>query len=77
MNLRKFITELKRRNVIRVAVFYAVASFVVAQVADIFLPGLNLPGWSVTVVLALLILGFPIALALAWAFEVTSAPLPG
>ena len=70
-----YAAELRRRKVFRVAAFYAVAAFAVAQAADILLPGLNLPPWSVTLVLALLILGCPIALALAWAFEVTPAGL--
>jgi adenylate cyclase len=73
MDVRGFIAELKRRKVFRVATFYVVAGFVVAQAADILLPGLHLPGWSVTLVLALLILGFPVAIALAWAFDVTPA----
>jgi TolB-like protein/Tfp pilus assembly protein PilF len=73
MDVRGFIAELKRRKVFRVATFYAFAAFVVAQVADILMPGLQLPDWSVTLVLALLILGFPISIALAWAFDVTPA----
>lgn len=73
MDIRGFIEELRRRKVIRVAVVYAVAAFVVAQVADILLPGLQLPDWSLTLVLTLLILGFPISIALAWAFDVTPA----
>jgi TolB-like protein/Tfp pilus assembly protein PilF len=73
MDIRGFITELRRRKVFRVATFYAIAGFVVAQVADIVMPGLQLPGWSVTFVLVLLLLGFPIAIALAWAFDVTPA----
>lgn len=73
MDVRAFIAEVRRRKVVRVATFYAVAAFVVAQAADILMPGLNLPGWSVTLVLALLILGFPISIALAWAFDVTPA----
>jgi adenylate cyclase len=71
MDIRGFARELRRRKVFRVAAYYAAAGFVVAQAADILLPGLGLPPWSVTLVLALLILGFPLALALAWAFDVT------
>lgn len=71
--MRHLVAELRRRKVFRVAAFYAAAAFVVAQAADILLPGLNLPSWTVTLVLAFLILGFPIALALAWAFDVTPA----
>jgi TolB-like protein/Tfp pilus assembly protein PilF len=73
MDVRAFVAEVRRRKVVRVATVYLVAAFVVAQAADILLPGLNLPGWSVTLVLALLILGFPISIALAWAFDVTPA----
>jgi TolB-like protein/Tfp pilus assembly protein PilF len=71
MDIRGFIAELRRRKVFRVATFYAIAAFAVAQVADVVMPGLQLPDWSVTLVLVLLLLGFPIAIALAWAFDVT------
>lgn len=61
---------MRERRVFHVAVVYAVVAFAVAQVADIIAPGLNLPEWSLTLVLFLLFLGFPIALALAWVFDV-------
>jgi TolB-like protein/Flp pilus assembly protein TadD len=73
MDIRGFISELRRRKVFRVATFYAIAAFAVAQAADILMPGLQLPDWSVTLVLVLLILGFPLAISLAWAFDVTPA----
>jgi TolB-like protein/Flp pilus assembly protein TadD len=63
--------ELKRRRVFRVAVVYGAVAFVVAQAADIAFPALQLPAWTITLVVALAIVGFPIALVLAWAFEVT------
>jgi TolB-like protein/Flp pilus assembly protein TadD len=63
--------ELKRRRVFRVAVVYGAVAFVVAQAADIAFPALQLPPWTITLVVALAIIGFPIALVLAWAFEVT------
>ena len=66
-----FWSELKRRHVIRVAITYLVAGFVVIEAADILLPALNLQDWTVTLVVALTFLGFPIALALAWAFDMT------
>ncbi len=66
-----FISELKRRNVFRVAAAYAVGAWILAQVADVFFPALHLPGWTVTLVIVLLILGFPVALFLAWAYEIT------
>jgi tetratricopeptide (TPR) repeat protein len=65
------LTELKRRRVFRVAGVYAAAAFVVWQVADIAVPALQLPSWLVTAVVAVTILGFPIALVLAWAFDIT------
>jgi tetratricopeptide (TPR) repeat protein/TolB-like protein len=64
-------TELKRRRVFRVAGMYGAAAFVVWQVADIAVPALQLPSWLVTAVVAITILGFPLALALAWAFDIT------
>jgi len=66
-----FFEDLKRRKVIRVAIAYAVVAFVLMQVADAFFEPMNLPDWSATLVLWLLILGFPVAIVLAWALEVT------
>jgi TolB-like protein/tetratricopeptide (TPR) repeat protein len=68
--LSLFLAELKRRKVTRVAVVYAVVSFVVWQVAEIAFPALNLPDTALTFVVAVTVLGFPIALVLAWALEV-------
>lgn len=64
-------TELKRRNVFRVAAAYAVVTWLVIEVADTIFPRLTLPDWTVTFVMALLLLGFPVAVFLAWAFELT------
>lgn len=64
--------EFKRRRVFRTAVAYAAAAFVVAQVADLVLPAFDVPDWTFRLVLVLLALGFPIALVLAWSFDVTS-----
>lgn len=66
-----FLEELKRRRVVRVAGVYAAIAFVVWQAADIAFPALHLPGWMVTAVVALTVIGLPIALVLAWAFDVT------
>jgi eukaryotic-like serine/threonine-protein kinase len=66
-----FLSELKRRRVLRTAGVYAVVAFLVAQVADLLLPALLLPDWAFRMVIALLILGFPIAIALAWSFDLT------
>ncbi|MDH4055363.1 MAG: hypothetical protein OEW73_07385 [Gammaproteobacteria bacterium] len=67
----KFFKELRRRNVVRVAGVYAVAGWVLVQVATTLEDSMNLPGWFDGVVVALLIVGLPIALILAWAFELT------
>lgn len=69
--LSAFFQELKRRRVYRVAVAYAGIAFVLWQVADIALPALRLPEWSLTLVVALTAVGFPLALVGAWAFELT------
>ncbi|UCC83368.1 MAG: tetratricopeptide repeat protein, partial [Gemmatimonadota bacterium] len=68
---RRLIHELRRRRVFRVAVVYAAVAFVIWQAADIGFPALSLPDWSLTLVVVLTLLGFPIALVLAWAFEIT------
>lgn len=67
--LRNLLTELRRRRVIRVAAVYAIAGWVVIEVAATMLPALHLPEWAVTLVIALVILGFPIAVAMAWMFD--------
>jgi adenylate cyclase len=67
---REFLAELRRRRVIRVLVLYAIAGWVIIQVAGTVLPGLNLPSWSVTLVIVLVALGLPLAAVLAWAFDV-------
>ncbi|HUG41085.1 MAG TPA: hypothetical protein VMM12_11400 [Longimicrobiales bacterium] len=71
--LRDLSAELKRRRVYRVAAVYAGAAFVVVQVAELFLPRLGLPDWTVTLLVMLSVVGFPAAVALAWAFEITPA----
>jgi len=63
--------ELKRRNVVKVAVAYAIVGWLLVQVADTFFPALQLPEWTVTFVAGLVILGFPLALILSWAYELT------
>ncbi len=70
---RSLLNELKRRRVFRVAAVYAVVAFVVLQAAELLVPALLLPSWVFTLVALLAILGFPIALVLAWAFELTPA----
>ena len=66
-----FFGELKRRNVFRVAIAFGIASWLILQIVDVILPMLNLPEWVGKLILLLLIVTFPIALILAWAFEMT------
>ncbi|MEJ2273604.1 MAG: tetratricopeptide repeat protein [Woeseiaceae bacterium] len=67
--MKAFLSELKDRKVFRVAIVYLMACWLVMQVADVMFPALGLPQWSVTFVAALLIVGFPVALVLSWAYE--------
>ena len=71
MNTRNFFAELKRRNVYKVAVAYAVVSWLLIQIATQVFPFFDIPNWAVRVVVLFLALGFPVALVLAWAFEIT------
>src|SRR5438105_11017711 len=66
-----FFAELKRRNVYKVAVAYAVVGWVIAQIATQIFPFLEIPNWVVRLVIVLIAIGFPIALVIAWAFEAT------
>jgi len=66
-----FTRELQRRNVFRVAGMYVVVSWLLMQVGDVMFSALHLPDWTITMLVAFLILGFPIAVILAWAYEVT------
>jgi len=71
MKSGNFFSELKRRNVYKVAVAYAVVGWLVMQVASTVVPALHLPDTITTAIVVLTLLGFPIALVLAWAFELT------
>jgi TolB-like protein/Flp pilus assembly protein TadD len=71
MNQRNFFTELKRRNVYKVAVAYAVVAWLLIQVATQVFPFLEIPNWVIRLVIALVAIGFPVALIIAWAFEAT------
>ncbi|MFV1988906.1 MAG: hypothetical protein ACC682_16665 [Gemmatimonadota bacterium] len=62
---------MKRRKVFRVIAVYGAASFVVLEAADVIFPAIPLPDWTISLVLYLLLFGFPIAVTLAWAFELT------
>ena len=66
-----FFAELKRRNVYKVAVAYAVVSWLLIQIATQVFPFFEIPNWAVRLTVLVLIVGFPIALIIAWAFEVT------
>ncbi len=71
--MRSFFQELKRRKVYRVAVAYAIAAGGTIQLASAIFPAWDLPAWSLRLVIVLLLAGFPIALVLGWAFDVTPA----
>jgi len=69
--LSQFVHELRRRHVFRVAVVYGAVAFVLIQSADLVFPALDLPAWTYTFVVVLAIMGFPVAVVLAWAFDLT------
>src|SRR5438445_8106289 len=71
MKIDNFFTELKRRNVYKVAVAYAVVAWLLIQVATQVFPFFEVPNWAVRLVVLLIVIGFPIALVIAWAFELT------
>src|SRR5262245_30714383 len=64
-------TELQRRNVLRVAVLYAVAAWVILQVAGLLVQLLELPPWTGKFIFVLLLLVFPLVIIFAWAYEIT------
>src|SRR5256886_10181319 len=71
MNLRTFFAELKRRNVYKVAVAYAVVGWLLVQVTTQVFPIFEIPNWALRLIVLAIIIGFPIALIIAWAFELT------
>src|ERR671930_651932 len=71
MNSGNFFAELKRRNVYKVAIAYAVVGWLLVQVATQVFPFFEIPNWAVRLVVLVIIIGFPIALVIAWAFELT------
>src|SRR5712692_4526426 len=71
MNLQSFFSELRRRNVYKVAVAYAIVGWLLVQIATQVFPFLEIPNWVVRLVIVLVVIGFPIALVIAWAFELT------
>ncbi len=68
---QQLIAELRNRRVFRVSIVYAGTGFVILEASDMILPRLGLPDWTITFILVLLGLGFPIAVGLAWTFQVT------
>jgi TolB-like protein/tetratricopeptide (TPR) repeat protein len=71
MNSGNFFAELKRRNVYKVAVAYAVIAWLLVQIATQVFPFFEIPNWAVRLVVLVLIAGFPVALVFSWAFEIT------
>src|SRR5437762_3138784 len=66
-----FFAELKRRNVYKVAVAYAVVGWLLVQIATQVFPFFEIPNWAVRLIVLAIVIGFPIALVIAWAFELT------
>src|SRR5437899_10435402 len=72
MDPATFLTELKRRKVYRVAVAYAIVAWLLIQAASILFPTFEAPPWGMKVFVTSVVLGFPVALILAWAFDLTA-----
>ena len=83
--MTSFFGELKRRHVFRVAVAYAIVGWILVEVSSVLGPALNLPDWATSLVVFFVLLGFPLALLLSWAYDLTpqgiertkSVPTPG
>src|SRR5947209_2930620 len=71
MKIDAFFAELKRRNVYKVAVAYAVVAWLLIQASSIFFPAFDAPPWVMKIFIIVVILGFPVALIFSWAFEIT------
>ena len=69
--MNSFFTELKRRNIFRVAGVYAVVGWLIIQLGIALETSLNLPSWFDTLLTVLVLIGFPLAMLFAWAFELT------
>src|SRR5436853_1924191 len=69
MRIDNFFAELKRRNVYKVAVAYAVVGWLLVQVTTQVFPIFEIPNWALRLIVLVIIIGFPIALVIAWAFE--------
>src|SRR5439155_2944709 len=71
VNLKNFFDELRRRKVYKVAIAYGVVAWLLMQVASQTFPFFEIPNWGVSLVVLPLVIGFPVAMILAWAFELT------
>src|SRR5437763_1917506 len=71
VNPKNFFAELKRRSVYKVAIAYGVVAWLLMQIASQIFPFFEIPNWAVRLVVLMLIIGFPVALIIAWAFELT------
>lgn len=71
MNIKNIISELKRRNVFKVAVAYAIAGWLIIQIVTVIEEPLSIPDWFDTIIIVLVGIGFPLVLIFAWAFELT------
>src|SRR5438034_457887 len=71
MQIDNFLSELKRRNVYKVAVAYAIVGWLLVQVATQVFPFFEIPNWAVRLIVLAIVIGFPISLVIAWAFELT------
>jgi hypothetical protein len=71
VKIDNFFAELKRRNVYKVAVAYAVVGWLLVQVATQVFPFFEIPNWAVRLIVLAIVIGFPVALVIAWAFELT------
>jgi len=75
VNLENFFAELKRRNVYKVAIAYGVVAWLLIKSRRRFSPFFEIPNWVVRLVVLVIIIGFPVALIIAWAFELTPGGL--
>jgi adenylate cyclase len=71
VNLKNFFAELQRRNVYRVAAAYGVVSWLLVQIATQVFPFFDIPSWTIRMIIVVLLLGFPVALIIAWIYELT------
>ncbi len=71
MNLKKYIAELKRRNVFKAGIAYLVVASIIAEVASVVLPTFNAPDYLLKILLIILFIGFPINLVFAWIYDIT------